>query len=50
MDGREVSVAFPEDQAVAMRDAVAAGEYATTSDIVREARHRRSCPAIVCAA
>ncbi len=37
MDRHEVSVAFPDDQAEAMRDAVAAGEYATTSDIVREA-------------
>lgn len=36
-DVREVSVALTGEQIAAMSDAVKAGEYATTDDVVREA-------------
>ncbi len=37
MDARRLSVALLGDQIEALREAVAAGEYATTSEIIREA-------------
>ena len=37
MDGRRLSVALPDEQIEAMQGAVAAGEYASASEIVREA-------------
>jgi antitoxin ParD1/3/4 len=37
MDSRKLSVALSGDQVAALKDAVAAGEYATTSAIIREA-------------
>ncbi len=36
-DARKLNVALPGDQVDALQQAVAAGEYATTSDIIREA-------------
>lgn len=36
-DIQKISVAVTGDQLSAMRDAVATGDYATTSEIVREA-------------
>ena len=38
-DIRKISVFLSEDQAVALKNAVDAGEYATTSEIVEEALH-----------
>ena len=36
-DARRLSVALPDEQIAALRQAVAAGDYATPSEIVREA-------------